>query len=387
MISPSARSILAASVAGIAALGFTLAASAQAPIKIGAPLALTGPASLLGDPQKKTFELVMPKINAEGGVLGRKVEVVMYDTGSEAKNMVTFTKRLIDEDKVDIIIGGTSTGETMAVAPIIDQAGIAMISQGGASVVIDPVKKWLFKTPHTDTMAVSKVYEDMKKNNLTKVGLIAGDGGFDKSCIANAEALAKKYGMQIVGNETVGRGDTDFTPQLTKLKNAPGIQAILFCGFGQSSVIVNKNYRQLGLTNIPFYHNHGSCSKTVVNESGGGMEGVKLPCPAVVAAEKLPDSDPNKKAAMAYVGPYKEKYKEEAPIFGAHVYDALMIFVDAAKRAGSADRAKLRDAIEHTTNLAASAGTYNMSPTDHMGLKLSDFKMLQVKNGDWSVLY
>src|SRR4029079_6792134 len=173
-----------------------------------------------------------------------------------------------------------------------------MISQGGASIVTDPVKKWIFKTPHTDTMAISNVYEDMKKTNLAKVGLIAGDGGFDKSCIANAEALAKKYDMQIVGNETIGRGDTDFTAQLTKLKNAPGIQAILFCGFGPSSVIINKNYRQLALNNIPFYHNHGSCSKTVVNESGGAMEGVKLPCPAVVVAEKLPDSDPNKKPAM-----------------------------------------------------------------------------------------
>jgi branched-chain amino acid transport system substrate-binding protein len=117
------------------------------------------------------------------------------------------------------------------------------------------------------------------------------------------------------------------------------------------------------------------------------MEGVKLPCPAVVAVEKLPDSDPNKKAALAYSAPYKEKYKEEASVFGAHLNDAILILVDAAKRANSSERAKLRDAIEQTTNLAASGGTFSMSPTDHMGLKLSDFKMLQVKSGDWSVLY
>jgi len=370
--------------AGAAAAALAIGSASAQEIKLGAFLGYTGPASLLGDPEKKTLELYVEKYNAAGGVIGKKLKLVMYDTGGEAKNAVTFVKRLLEEDKVDVIIGGTTTGETMAVIPLIEQAGVPFISLGGASVIVEPVKKFTFKTPHTDTMSVSRVYEDMKGRGFAKIGLIAGDGGYDKSCIANAEKLAGKYGITIAANETFGRGDADYTPQLIKIKNA-GAQALLFCGFGPSAVILNKNYRQLGLT-APLYHNHGSCSRAILQGSGPAADGIRLPCPAVVVADMLPDSDPQKKPATEYVADYRAKFKDDISIFGASAFDAFLIVVDALKRANTADRAKLRDAIESTKNLATSSGVFNMSPTDHLGLKLTDFKLLDVQGGNWKIV-
>jgi branched-chain amino acid transport system substrate-binding protein len=214
-------------------------AVAQDAIRIGSFLAVTGPAAFLGEPEKKTLELYVDRINGEGGVLGQPLELVVYDTGMNAKDAVTFAKRLIEQDEVDAIIGGTTTGETMAVVKLMEEAGIPFISLAGASVIVDPVQKWVFKTPHTDRMAVDKVYEDMRKEGVAAIGLIGGAGGFDKSCLANAQELADEHGLEIKANETYGASDTDMTPQLTKIKNA-GVDAVLFCGFGAASTIVTR---------------------------------------------------------------------------------------------------------------------------------------------------
>ena len=367
----------------LAALGSQ--ALAQNAIRIGSFLAVTGPAAFLGEPEKKTLELYVAKINGEGGVLGRQLELVVYDTGMKAADAVTFTKRLIEQDQVDAIIGGTTTGETMAVVKLVEEAGIPFISLAGASVIVDPVQKWVFKTPHTDRMAVDKVYEDMRQEGIAALGLIGGSGGFDKSCLANAEELAGEHGLEIKANETYGAGDTDMTPQLTKIKNA-GVEAVLFCGFGAASTIVTKNYAQLGIE-LPLYHNHGSCSKQFIDGAGAAAEGVRLPCAALLVADQLPDDDPQKPVAKAYAEAYTEATGEEVSTFGGHAYDALLLLTDALERAGSTEPAAVRDALEATDGLVGVDGIFTMSPDDHMGLGLESFKMLAVENGDWKYLY
>ncbi len=372
-------------LAGALLLGLAGAGQAAEPIKIGSFLAVTGPAAFLGDPEKKTLELYVEKINAEGGVLGRPLELVIYDTGTSAKNAVTYVKRLLQQDKVDAIVGGSTTGETMAVIKLVEKAERPFISLGGASVIIDPVKKWVFKTPHTDRMAVEKVYTDMRKEGVREIGLIGGSGGFDKSCLKNARELADGYGLTIKAAEQYGKGDTDMTPQLTKIRNA-GVQAVLFCGFGAASTIVTKNYAQLGLEGR-LYHNHGSCSKRFIEGAGEAAEGVRLPCAALVVAEQLPEDDPQRPVALAYIKAYTEAYGEDVSTFGGHAYDALFLLVEAIKRAGTADPAKVRDALEQTRNFIGVDGIFNMSPEDHLGLGPEAFKMLEVQGGDWKFLY
>ena len=370
------------------AAGAVSAAETANPIKIGAFLAATGDASFLGDPEKKTLEFFVDRLNSEGGVLGRKLELVLYDTHSDPEDAALLSRRLIADDKVDFLIGGTTTTDTMAAVLWLNAHGIPFISLGGATVIIDPVKKWVFKTPHTDRMAIEKIYADMQKRGLSKVGLVGGDGGFDKSCMENASdaELQRKYGVTVIGAETFSQGDKDTTPALTKLRSAPGLQTVLFCGFGAESVIVTKNYRQLGI-NLPFYHTHGSASMAFITGAGEAAEGVRLPAAALLVAGQLPDSDPQKAPGLAYTRIYTDRYHEAIATFGGHAYDALMLLVDAIKRAGSTDRDKVRDALESTKNHVGVDGIYNMSPTNHVGLDDASFKMVEVQNGNWKFLY
>ncbi len=359
-------------------------AQAQEPIRVGAFLAITGPASFLGDPENKTLEMLVEQINSAGGVNGRKLQLISYDSAGDAEKARTFTKRLIEQDKVDVLIGGSSTGETMAAVPLAEQASIPFISLAGAVVIIEPVKKWVFKTPHTDRMACEKIYVDMKARGFGKVALISGSGGFDKSMRAECIKVAPKYDMQIVADETYGAADTDMTAQLTKIKGS-GAQAVMNPGFGQGPAIVTRNYRQVGLTQ-PLYQSHGVASKEYIKLSGEAAEGVRLPAAALLVSELLPANDPQKPVVTKYRADYEAKYKSDVSTFGGHAYDGLMIYVNAVKAAGSTDKAKVRDAIEATKGYVGTGGIVNMSPTDHLGLDLSAFRMLEIRNGTWTLV-
>ena len=374
---------LAASAAALALIAGP--AVAQEPIKIGAFLSVTGPASFLGDPEQKTLELYVDKINAAGGVLGRKLKLVSYDSAGDAEKARTFAKRLIDQDKVDVIVGGSTTGETMAVIPLVEAAQIPFISLAGAVVITEPVKKWVFKTPPTDRMNCENIFVDMQSRKLSKIALISGNGAFDKSMRAQCLDVAKKYGIQVIADETYGAGDTDMTAQLTKIKNTAGVQAVLNAGFGAGPAIVTKNYRQVGIT-LPFYQSFGVGSKEYIRLSGGAAEGVRLPAGALLVADSLPASDPQRAVLVAYKHEYESHYKSDVATFGGHAWDGLMIAVNAMKAAGSTDKAKVRDAIEATHGFMGIDGEFNMSPTDHMGLNLSAFRMLEIKGGNWTLV-
>lgn len=371
------------------AIGATLAfgalsAYAADPIKIGSILSVTGPAAFLGDPELKTLQLYVEELNKKGGVLGRQLQLVHYDDGSDANKANGFAKRLIDDDKVDILIGGTTTGATMSVVPLAEKANIPFISLAGAVVIVEPVKKWVFKTPHTDRMAAEKVFEDMKKRSITKVALLSETSGFGQSGKKETEGVAAKYGITLVANETYGPKDTDISPQLTKIKNAPGVQAVFVFGLGQGPAIVTKNYKQLGIT-LPLYQSHGVASDDFLKLAGPAAEGVRLPSPAQLISGKLAANDPQKPVVAAYELAYKTRYKQDVSTFGGYAYDGLMIAVDAIKRAGGTDKAKVRDAIEATKGYVGSSGNVTMSPTDHMGLDLTSFRMLEIKGGDWTI--
>jgi branched-chain amino acid transport system substrate-binding protein len=379
---PARRAVLVASLA--AALALPAVAQAPEPIRIGAFLSVTGPAAFLGDPEQKTLELYVERLNAEGGVLGRKLQLVAYDDGGDAEKARTFAKRLIEQDKVDVIVGGSTTGTTMAAVPLAEAAGVPFISLAGAVVIIEPVKKWVFKTPHTDRMACEKIFVDLQARKLSKVALISGAGGFDKSMRGECMKVAPKYGIEFVADETYGASDTDMTAQLTKIKGS-GAQAVLNAGFGQGPAIVTRNYRQVGLA-LPLYQSHGVASKEYVKLSGPAAEGVRLPAAALLVSDLLAAGDPQKPVVTGYRKSYEDKFKSDVSTFGGHAYDGLMLAVGAIKAAGSTDKAKVRDALEATKGYVGTGGVVNMSATDHMGLDLSAFRMLEVRNGDWTLV-
>lgn len=373
----------AAVVAGCA----VLAGQAQAadPVRIGSILSVTGPASFLGEPEKKTLEMYVERINKEGGVLGRKVELIVYDDGGAGEKASTFTKRLIESDKVDILIGGSTTATTMAAVPLAERNEIPFISLAGAVVIVEPVKKWVFKTPHTDRMAAEKVFSDMKKRGLTKVGMISEDAGFGKSGHDQSKLVAGGFGIEIVADEIYSPKDPDVTAQLTKIKNIPGVQAVFNFGFGQGPAIVTKNYKQLGIA-LPFYQSHGVASKDFIKLAGDASEGVRLPAAGIVVPEQLSASDPQRPVVTAFKKDYETAFKSEVSTFAGHAYDGLQIALAAINRAKSSDKAKVRDEIEKTSGYVGTGGLVSMSPTDHMGLSPSAFHMLEIRKGDWVLI-
>ena len=370
----------------LAALLAASAAPAQTPIKIGAPLAVTGGASFLGDPEKRTLELYAERINKAGGLFGRPLQVIVYDTAGDAKQMVTFVRRLIEEDKVDALVGGSTTGETMAAVPLAEEAQIPFISLAGANVIVEPVKKWVFKMPHSDRMAIEKIYEHGVKQGLTKFAVIGGDGGFDQSCRKEAHAMAGKWGVTVVADETYASRDTDMTPQLTKIKGVAGVQAIVGCGFGAVTSLTARNWRQLGMNTIPFYFNHGVGSQQFIDGAQGAAEGIRVPVAALLVAQSLQESDRQRAASLAYAAAYKEAFNQPVSTFGGHAYDGLHIYLDAVKRAGGTDKAKVRDALENTRDFVGVDGIYNMSQSDHMGLSLGSFRMVEIRDGTWKLI-
>nr|CRH04348.1 Putative ABC-type branched-chain amino acid transport systems, periplasmic component [Candidatus Magnetococcus massalia] len=367
---------------GLAAT-LTAPAMAKEAIKIGSFLSVTGPASFLGDPELKTLKMYVKEINAAGGIDGRQVELIHYDTGTQAKLAVKFAKRLIKKDRVHVIVGGTTSGASMAVIPDVERHKIPFISLAGSVKIIEPTKKWVFKMPHTDRMAAAKIFTDMKARGITKVALITGDGGFDKSGRVQCMALAPDYGITIVADESYGKKDTDMTAQLTNIRNSDA-QAILNFGLGSGPAIVTKNVRQLGIK-VPLYQSHGVASKQFISLAGAAAEGVRLPAAALLVAESLPDSDNQKPVLLKYKNAYEAKHGPVST-FGGHAYDGLFVALQAIDRADSLDRNKIRDEIEKTNGFIGTGGVFNMSAKDHLGLGIDAFKMLEIRNGDWTIV-
>jgi branched-chain amino acid transport system substrate-binding protein len=372
-------------MAGVALAAQFGAGFALADVKIGAVLSVTGPASFLGDPEKKTLEMYAADINAKGGVNGQPIKLVIYDDGGDPNQARTFAIRLIEEDKVDALLAGSTTATTMPIITLAEENQIPLINFAGAVQAVFPAKKWNFKTPHTDLMACEKIFEDLKKRNLTKVALISGADAFGKSMRDQCTTVTGKYGIEVLHEETYQPRDSDMTPQLTNIKSKPGVQAVINPGFGQGPAIVTRNYKQLGI-NVPLYHGHGVATKQFIElATPAAAEGARLPAAALLVAEKLPDSDPQKKVVVSYKQTYESKTGQPVSTFGGHMYDGLMILVGAMERAKSFDKAKVRDEIEKTKGFIGTGGVVNMTATDHMGLDLTAFRMLEVRNGDWTL--
>jgi branched-chain amino acid transport system substrate-binding protein len=374
------RFTVTAAIALLALLSAAHRASAE--IKIGAVLSVSGPASFLGDPEKKTLEIYVDEINAKGGVNGQKLQLVVYDDAGSAENARTFATRLVEEDKIVAMVGGSTTGTTLAMIQIFEDAKIPFISLAGAIQIVEPVHKWVFKTPHTDKMACEKIFADLKSRNLTTIALISGTDAFGKSMRDQCVAVAPKAGISIALEENYGPRDSDMTPQLTNIRNKAGVQAVVNPGFGQGPAIVTRNYSQLGIK-LPLYQSHGVASKQFIELAGPAAEGVRLPAAALLIADKLPSNDPQKSVVVNYSRTYQTKTGQPVSTFGGHAYDGLMILVEAMQRAKSVDTSKVRDEIERTKGYIGTGGIVNMSATDHMGLDLSAFRMLEINGGDW----
>ncbi len=352
-------------------------------IKIGALLSVTGPASNLGAPEARTLEMLIDDINTHGGIIGKKVELVVKDSGGSPEKAVSFAKQLIEEEKVFAIIGPSTSGETMAIKNIAEEGKTILLSCAAAEVIVNPVAKYVFKVAPKDSFAAIKIFQQMKKMGISKIGILSSNTGFGKAGKEQLEKLAPGEGIQILISEVYDKSATDLTAEVTKLK-AKGVQAIVNWSIEPAQAIVIKNSRQIGLM-VPIFQSHGFANIQYVKAAGSAAEGVIFPASRVVVADALPDRNPQKPVIMAYKKAYEAKYREDVSTFGGHTYDALMILARAIREAGY-DREKVRASIENMKNFTGTAGVFSFSPADHNGLTIDAFAMLTVKDGKFTLL-
>ena len=371
------------------ALVGTLSLSAQAaePIKLGAFFALSGPNAPIGTPTKLVAEMVVDKINKEGGINGRKIELVMGDTESDPAKAATIAKKFIHTDKVAAIIGPTSTGEGMNVKKIVEEAGVpTFMTVGGDPVIMGGEKlgsfNYVFKSPQRSSTAVKKLYGYLKDKKLTKVALLTASDPFGKDGVVWLEKLAPDFGLELVAKESFGPKDIDMTAQLTKIKNA-NPQAIVVWTIGPAGAIIAKNKAQLGIK-IPLFKCHGQPGPEYIQLAGKAAEGDRMPATKLMAAAELPDTDPQKKVIQEFIKLYKDQYKydKQFPIntHSGYAWDAIYIVANAMKKAGTDPKA-LRGAIEGTKGYVGVSGIYNITPEDHNGLDVDSMVIVQVKDG------
>ncbi|MBW2090717.1 MAG: ABC transporter substrate-binding protein [Deltaproteobacteria bacterium] len=357
---------------------------AAEPYKIGAVFSVTGRTSFLGEPERNSAKMFEEQINAAGGINGHPVEIIIYDTEGDATKAKNRIERLIKKDKVLAIVGPSLSGTTLAVIPVIEKAQIPFISCAASIKIVQPVKKWVFKTPQTDTQAAEAIYLHMKKTGLTRAALLTANTGFGASGRVQLKKLAPKMGINIVADEVFGPKDTSMTAQLTKIRGTDA-QAIIGWTVGPTQVIMIKNWKQLGMDKkFRFYESHGFGSKRNIELAGGAAEGVYAPLGRVVVAEILPPDHPQRNFVLKYKTDYEKQFKAEVSTFGGHAWDALQMLAMALKAVGP-DKAKIRDYLENIKGFAGTGGVFNMSPQDHCGLDASAFEMIVVKDGKWAL--
>ncbi|MFH1033150.1 MAG: ABC transporter substrate-binding protein [Pseudomonadota bacterium] len=387
------KKMLTLAMASLLALAFCGVATAAEPIKIGAFFALSGPAAGIGAPTKLVAQMVVDKINKEGGINGRPIELVLGDTESDPTKAVMTYKKFLSVDKVVAVVGPTRTDTGMAVKKQVEEAKIPTVMTVGGDPVIMEGKMgnmdfgtahYVFKTPQRSSTAVSKVMGYLKDHGLTKVGLITASDGFGRDGLRWLEKLAPQFGLTIVGKEQFEPGDVDMKGQLTKLM-AASPQAIVCWTIGDAGAIVSKNHHALGIK-APLVQCHGLPGPRYLELAGPAAEGNLMPSTKLMAWQQLPDSDPQKKVIAEFVHLYNDVYKfdKEYPIntHSGYAWDALYLLAGAMKKAGT-DPAKLKDAIENTKGYVGVSGVFNLTPQDHNGLDTDSMVMLQVKDGKY----
>ena len=363
-----------------------VAGSAQADINIGVTLSATGPAASLGIPEKNTFELAPTTIG------GEKVNWIVLDDGSDTTKAVTNTKKLISENKVDVIVGSTITPNSLAMVDIAAEAETPMISMAASSRIVDhtnPKTKWVFKTPQSDSLMADAIAISMKANGVKTMGFIGFADGYGDSWLAEMRRSAQTAGIKVVAEEKYNRTDSSVTGQVLKLV-AANPDAILIAAAGTPGATPQKELAARGYKG-KIYQTHGVANPDFLRVVGKDGNGTILPIGPMLVFEQLPDSNPVKKVAAEYITKYEAKYgKDSRSTFGGHAWDAYLLLAAAipealkkAKPGTKEFRVALRDALENTKELVVTHGVYTMTPSEHNGFDNRARMMIKIDNCKW----
>jgi branched-chain amino acid transport system substrate-binding protein len=371
--------------------GRSLMAAKEGPIKIGAFFALSGPASGIGTPTKLVAEMVVDKINKEGGINGRMIELVLGDTESEPTKAVMVFKKFTALDRVAAVIGPTRTDTGMAVKRQVEAAKVpTVMTVGGDPVIMEGrhgtmdfgSARYVFKTPQRSSTAVEKVLGHLQAQGLTRVAVLSASDSFGKDGLQWLERLAPEFGVTIVASETFNPTDVDMKTQLTKIARL-NPQAVVCWTIGPAGAIVSRNHHSMGMKAL-LVQCHGLAGPSYIELAGAAAEGNLMPATKLMVWESLPDSDPQKPVIAEFVHLYNEVYgySRHYPIntHSGYAWDAVYLLVNAMREVGT-DPERLREALERTKGYVGVSGVFTLSPEDHNGLSTDSLVMLRVENG------
>jgi branched-chain amino acid transport system substrate-binding protein len=378
-----ARTLLAA------AIGAALATPVLADINVGVVVSATGPAASLGIPEKNTIALMPTSIG------GEKINYIVLDDASDTTTAVKNTRKLLTEDKVDVIVGSTITPNSLAMIDIVAEAETPMISMAASARIVDtanPKVKWVFKTPQNDVQMSTAIIEHMTSHNIKSVGFIGFADAYGEGWFQEFSKIAEARKISIVANERFNRADTSVTGQVLKVISAKP-DAVLIAGSGTPAALPQKTLKEKGYKGA-YYQTHGVANKDFLRVCGKDCEGTLLPAGPVLVAAQLPADNQIKKVAMDYTAKYEAAHgKGTTSTFGAHAWDAGLLLQNAvpaalkkAKPGTKEFKAALRDALEGLKNVTVSHGIVNMSPQDHLGFDQRARVMVKVENGDWKLV-
>lgn len=349
-----------------------------APYKIGAVLSISGFNSPLGTPERDTLQMMADDLNGKGGINGRPIELVMYDSESDNTKAVTLAKRLLDQDKVLAVIGSSASGETLAFTQAIQDAQVPNISLAAAVAIFEPVKKWVFTTASSNYDASGAVVKFLKSKNVDRVAVLHSTNGFGADGKAVWQKVNDRGDIKVVAIESFTDNDKDMTPQLTRIRGTDA-QAIAVWGNNPAQAIVARNYQQLGLK-LPLVFSHSAPNAQFLQQAGDAANGLFMPTNKITVVDVVPANDPQKAILDRYAAAFRARYNRPADQFGGHAFDAMQIVVDAIKRGGDTP-AKLRDEIEKTKDYVGVSGTFNYSAENHSGMTPDALLMVTVENG------
>lgn len=378
-------SIARVSVLVLALLALLGCSRGPEPLRIGAVLSVTGPAAYLGEPERNTLLMLQEEFNAKGGVEGRKVELVIYDDASDVTKAIQAATRLIEQDRVAVVIGPSTSGSALAVRQLFAPARIPLVSCSTSERIVRPVDPWVFSTAHLDRDAVGKILADARRRGYTKLAAISVIDGFGQAGRAVLRELVRTQGLVLVADEIYSPGSTDVSAQLGRIRDAAP-DAVICWGTSPGAAVVARERLRQGLS-MPLYMSHAVASPKFLEQAGEAAEGIILPAGRLAVVDQVRQGSHLKALLGSYVERYSRKYGTPPSMFGGFAFDAFMLVASAVHAGKSVEPQAIRDNLERIKGLAGTSGIFTLSPEDHNGLDQGAFLMATVEQGRWKVLY
>lgn len=369
-------------------LSAACAHAAQAEVKVGVITSSTGPLALIGLPQKHSVALLPTQAGDQ------TVKYISLDDGSDPTATVKALKKLIDEDKVDAIIGPSGSPNAMGVIQFVAEAGVPLLAPVGTAAVVLPMteqKKWVFKTTQNDELIAQALFAHMSQQGVKTLGFIGTSDPYGENWAKVMSGLAAEHHIKLVANERFQRQDTSVTGQSLKVLVARP-DAVLVAAPGSAAVMPQATLFDQGYRG-QIYQTHGAALPDFLKLGAKKVEGTILAASLMLVLDEIPDSHPSKQVAREYTQAFEKLTGTPPATFGGNTFDAGLLLqraipLAASKAApGSPEfRAALRDALEQSHELAGTQGVYNMTPQDHSGFDERGRELIVVKNGRWTLL-